>query len=140
MTGHERNKITQLTFTVSDIERIGDHAQNLADYAEQLVTQKQILSEEAIQELKELTDSATHAVDFCLDIFENNAFDKLSEAEKLEQDVDALEKRCLTSHIARLFDRQCEPLAGVIYTNMSSDLERCSDHAINIAFALHERS
>lgn len=138
MTGHERHKITQLTFTVSDIERIGDHAQNLAEYAEQLSTHKMDFSQEALQELRTLADTVTGSVDFCLDIFENDSFEKLDEAERQEQHVDELEKSYLKNHVARLFDRQCNPLEGVIFTNMLSDLERCSDHAINIAFALHE--
>ncbi|MBR4985639.1 MAG: Na/Pi cotransporter family protein [Proteobacteria bacterium] len=140
MTGHERNKITQMTFTVSDIERIGDHAENVAEYASQLATQKSKLSDEAIEELKTMAEAVTHALDFCLDIFENETFENLAEAEKQEQHVDELEKVNLNRHIARLLNRQCDPLAGVIFTNMSSDLERCSDHAINIAFALHEHN
>ena len=138
MTGHERNRITQMTFTVSDIERIGDHAENLSEYTAQLATQKSKLSEEALNELKVLADAVTQSIDFCLDIFEHETFEKLDEAEKQEQHVDELEKSNLKNHIARLFDKQCDPLAGVVFTNMTSDLERCSDHAINIAFALHE--
>ena len=138
MTGHERNKITQMTLTVSDIERISDHAENIAEYAAQINAQKNKLTQEAMQELRTLADEVLKSIDFCLDIFEHETFDKLDEAEKQEQHVDELEKANLTNHIARLFDRQCDPIVGVIFTNMSSDLERCSDHAINIAFALHE--
>ena len=138
MTGHERNRITQMTLAVSDFERISDHAENIIEYASQLTTQKAKLSEEALGELKTLADAAFRAIDYCIDIFENEKFENLAEAERQEQEVDELEKKNLNNHIARLFDRQCDPLAGVVFTNMSSDLERCSDHAINIAFALHE--
>lgn len=138
MTGHERNRITQMTLAVSDLERISDHAINIAEYALQLKQKKTALSDEAMGEIKTLSQSVTSAVDFCIDIFENDDFDKLDEAEKQEQAVDELEKKLLNNHIARLFDRQCDPHAGVIFTNIASDLERCSDHAINIAFALHE--
>lgn len=137
MTGHERNRITQMTFAVSDLERISDHAINIAEYALQLKQKKTALSDKAMGEIKTLSQSVTSAVDFCIDIFESDDFDKLDEAEKQEQAVDELEKKLLNNHIARLFDRQCDPHAGVIFTNIASDLERCSDHAINIAFALH---
>ncbi|MBQ9395205.1 MAG: Na/Pi cotransporter family protein [Proteobacteria bacterium] len=138
MTGHERNRITQMTLVVQDIERIGDHAENIVEYAMRLKQNKATISEEALRELKVLAEASIHSVDYCLDIFENEAFEKLPEAERQEQEVDELEKTNQTNHIARLFDHQCDPLAGVVFTNMSSDLERCSDHAINIAFALHE--
>ena len=138
MTGHERNRITQMTLAVSDLERISDHAINIAEYALQLKQKKVALSEEALDEIKTLANSVTAAVDFCIDIFERDNFDLLDDAERQEQNVDELEKTFLANHIARLFDRQCDPLAGVVFTNIASDLERCSDHAINIAFALHE--
>ena len=138
MTGHERNRITQMTLVVQDIERIGDHAENIIEYAMRLKQNKASLSEEALGELKVLAEASIHSVEFCLDIFENESFDKLPEAERQEQEVDEMEKINQTNHIARLFDHQCDPLAGVVFTNMTSDLERCSDHAINIAFALHE--
>ena len=138
MTGHERNRITQMTLAVSDLERISDHAINIAEYALQLKQKKTALSDKAMGEIKTLSQSVTSAVDFCIDIFESDDFDKLDEAEKQEQAVDELEKKLLNNHIARLFDRQCDPHASVILTNIASHHERCSDHAINIAFALHE--
>ncbi len=138
MTGHERNRITQMTLAVSDVERISDHAENIIEYMSRIKNQKAKLSDEALGELKTLADAVTTSIDYCLDIFEHETFDKLPEAERQEQAVDELEKQNQNNHIARLFDRQCDPVAGVVFTNMCSDLERCSDHAINIAFALHE--
>ncbi len=138
MTGHERNRITQMTLAVSDIERISDHAENIVEYQAQMSSKKVNFSQEALEELRELADASTEAIDDCIDIFEKEEFNRLDAAEKQEQHVDELEKRNMNSHIARLFDHQCDPVGGVIFTNMCSDLERCSDHAINIAFALHE--
>ena len=82
MTGHERNRITQMTFAVSDLERISDHAINIAEYALQLKQKKTALSDKAMGEIKTLSQSVTSAVDFCIDIFESDDFDKLDEAEK----------------------------------------------------------
>ena len=62
----------------------------------------------------------------------------LPEAEKLEQEVDDIQKEIINSHIQRLMQVACDPAGGVIYTDISTDLERCSDHAINIAGALAE--
>ncbi len=138
MTGHERNRITQMTLVVADAERISDHAENIIEYETQMTTQKTKLSDEALAELKMIAEASMKAINFSIDIFEHETFDKLKEAESLEQAVDDMEKQIVNNHITRLLSKSCDPLAGVVFTNMASDLERCSDHAINIAFALHE--
>lgn len=138
MTGHERNRISQMTLVVADIERISDHAENIVEYENQVKSKNSKLSDEAIKELRTLATLSLKTIAFCIDIFEHETFDKLPEAEQFEQSVDDLEKKIVNNHIQRLLNQACDPLAGVVFTNMSSDLERCSDHAINIAFALHE--
>lgn len=138
MTGHERNRISQMTLVVADIERISDHAENIVEYENQVKSKNSKLSDEAIEELRTLATLSLKTIAFCIDIFEHETFEKLPEAEQFEQSVDDLEKKIVNNHIQRLLNQACDPLAGVVFTNMSSDLERCSDHAINIAFALHE--
>ena len=138
MTGHERNRISQMTLVVADIERISDHAENIVEYENQVKSKNSKMSDVAMEELRSIAELSAKTIDFCIDIFENESFDKLPEAEKLEQSVDDLEKKIVNNHIQRLLNQSCDPLAGVVFTNMASDLERCSDHAINIAFALHE--
>lgn len=138
MTGHERNRISQMTLVIADIERISDHAENIVEYENQVKSKNSKLSDEAIEELRTLATLSLKTIAFCIDIFEHETFEKLPEAEQFEQSVDDLEKKIVNNHIQRLLNQACDPLAGVVFTNMSSDLERCSDHAINIAFALHE--
>ena len=138
MTGHERNRISQMTLVVADIERISDHAENIVEYENQVKSKNSKLSDEALEELRSLATLSLKTIAFCIDIFEHETFEKLPEAEQFEQSVDDLEKKIVNNHIQRLLNQACNPLAGVVFTNMSSDLERCSDHAINIAFALHE--
>jgi len=138
MTGHERNRISQMTLVVADIERISDHAENIIEYENQVHSQKAQLSPKAVQELKEIADAVVKHIHFCIEIFEHEDFDKLDEAEAQEQAVDEQQRTIVNNHIQRLLNDKCDPLGGVVFTNMSSDLERCSDHAINIAFALHE--
>ncbi len=138
MTGHERNKVSQMTLVVADIERISDHAENLTEYESQVKSKKAVISEDGLADLREIATESIKAIEMCIDIFEHEKFDDLGLAEKQEQLVDDLEKRIVNNHVNRLLAHQCDPLGGVIFTNMASDLERCSDHAINIAFALHE--
>ena len=138
MTGHERNRISQMTLVVADIERISDHAENIVEYERQVKSKNSNLSGEALNELRSIADLSVKTVEYCIDVFEHETFDRLPDAEKLEQSVDDLQKKIVNNHIQRLLNQTCDPGTGVIFTNMASDLERCSDHAINIAFALHE--
>ena len=74
----------------------------------------------------------------CLSIFANDSFDLIPQAEAVENRVDDMEKELVSNHIARLMTHDCDPKGGVVFTDMVSDLERCSDHAINIACALSD--
>ena len=138
MTPKELVRISQMTLVVSDLERISDHAENIVEYEAQMKEQKTSFSPEAIEDLHTIADATLASLDHCLSIFEHENFDELEKAEADEQAVDEMQKKNVSNHIQRLFNTECEPLAGVIFTDMTSDLERCSDHAINIAFALHE--
>lgn len=132
----DANKLSQLLLAASDIERISDYAENIAEYAGSFKAQKTTMSDMAITELRELGEAALKSVDCAFRIFESEDADALSEADLLEQHVDDLQTSCVNSHIQRLMNEICHPVAGVIFIDMVTDLERCSDHAINIAHAL----
>ena len=76
------------------------------------------------------------SVDVSLEIFAQEKYEDLPEAARLEQEVDDIQERIVNAHIQRLMETSCDPLGGVIYTDMTTDLERCSDHGMNIAEAL----
>ncbi len=132
----DANRLSQLLLVASDIERISDYAENIAEYAVTCKTQKAVMSDTAIGELQDMGDAALKSIDYSLLIFESENADTLSKADLLEQHVDDLQTNCINAHIQRLMNEICHPVAGVIFTDMVSDLERCSDHAINIAHAL----
>lgn len=132
----DANKLSQLLLAASDIERISDYAENIAEYAGSFKAQKATMSDTAITELRELGEAALKSVDCAFRIFESEDAGTLSEADLLEQHVDDLQTSCVNSHIQRLMNEICHPVAGVIYIDMVTDLERCSDHALNIAHAL----
>ena len=135
-TPHELSQISQMMLASSDIERISDYAENIAEYEGQYKARKIVLSQEGTKELQILSEAALQSIDCALDIFENENFDRLPEAEQLEQHVDELYESFVNAHIRRLMKGDCHPVSGVIFTDMSSGLERCSDHAINVACAL----
>ncbi|MCL2158450.1 MAG: Na/Pi cotransporter family protein [Oscillospiraceae bacterium] len=117
---------------VADFERIGGHAENIAEYT-QLYEKGVKISEEAIGELKEMSDEAINTIEIALDIFEKDDKGRLPELNESEDRVDALADFCIESHIQRLKDEKCDPRGGVVFTDMVIDLERCADHGINIS-------
>ncbi len=139
MSQRDLHKLYHLTLAVADVERISDHAENIVEYEQQLRREKVKLTEQQIKEIKELADMSIHSVEECIKIFETDDFDRLPEAEAMEQQVDVAQEIVTASHIKRLMDEECAPLGSVIITDIAVDLERCSDHAINIAYALADK-
>ena len=88
--------------------------------------------------MRHLADLSLQSVSLCLDIFAKEDFDRLQEAEDLEDLVDDTQETIVQNHVKRLMNATCNPMGGVVFTDMATDLERCSDHAINIATALSE--
>lgn len=138
MSPRDLNRVYHMTLVVQDIERISDHAENISEYAMQVRTQKAVLSEEALSELRYLAEVSLESIDLSLSVFEKEDFAMIPDAELLEQKVDRIEEEIISNHVRRLMNASCNPMGGVIFTDMASDLERCSDHAINIATALSD--
>lgn len=131
-------QISQMILVASDIERLSDHGRNIAQYTEQCKNKKATISKKGIKDLKKLADASLKAVETSFRIFEHEEYQLLSEAEQMQQEVNDLQISAVNSHIDRLMKGTCEPLGGVIFTKMASDLDRCCDHAINVATAITE--
>lgn len=138
MTPRDLNRVYHMTLVVADIERLSDHAENIVEYEAQVRSGKATLSEDAMAELKQLAQLSLQSVDLCLSIFANEDYDRLQEAEDLEDLVDDTQETIIGNHVKRLMNATCNPMGGVVFTDMATDLERCSDHAINIATALSD--
>ena len=130
-----RAQLSQMMLVASDIERISDHAENITEYAAQLRNKKAVISEQGMSELHMLADATMDSIDMCLAIFEKEMVRMIPTAKEFEQKVDKVQKDIVNSHIARLMEMHCDPAGGVIFTDMATDLERCSDHAIKMAYA-----
>ncbi len=136
------SELTQLgimILAVTDIERIGDHAENITEYAQMAINENVVFSDAANNEILGLADSVVQAVALATDIYENLRYDQLIVAEDLEDYIDSLKQECVDHHIARLMEEQCSPRCGLIFTDMATDLERCADHAHNIANYIKEQ-
>ena len=128
--------LSRMIRVTSNYERISDHAENIIEFAARLKENKSKMSPEALKELKQMSDAVIACLDTSMGIFESESFDDMQKAEDLEQSVDDMQEQFIQNHIVRLMDSGCDPLAGVIFTDMCTDLERCSDQALNIAHAL----
>ena len=133
-------RATKLTLIASNFERISDHAENIIEYKQKIGRAKDNLSKGARKEIKQLTEATLKTIDMSIEIFSTENFALLPEAEAQEELVDKLQADMIDAHMERLLKGKCEPAAGVVFTDLSTDLERCSDHAINIATALIKSS
>lgn len=136
MQPRDLDHVSRMTLTVSDIERLSDHAENIVEYAAQMRSKKAALSPEAGRELRSMCELTLASVELCLSIFETQDYSRLPEAEALEAQVDKLKEQLVQNHVKRFMDSACDPVGGVLFCDMVTDLERCSDHAINIATSL----
>lgn len=125
-----------LFHVVNDIERIGDHAENMADAATRIMNGEAAMSDKAKVQLKEMMDMVEKILDYSLDMFSNKNQKHLQEVLDLEESIDAREKKLQRSHVKRLTKNKCTPEAGMIFSDTVSGLERVADHATNIAFAI----
>ena len=129
-------RLTKMTQVTSNYERISDHAENIAEFTDRVKNENAVISEAGLSELRQMSDTVLKTLDVSMDVYSNNHLERLPEAEAYEQQVDDMQALFIEHHINRLMESKCDPLGGVIFTDMCTDLERCSDQAINIATAL----
>lgn len=125
---------------VNDIERIGDHAENIADLATQRSNKKLKYSEDAISELDEIYSYTTSALQVAIDSYENRDVKKAIEINEIEEKINSSEKSYRDKHIKRLHDGKCNAYAGAIFLDLISNFERIGDHAKNIAESVIENN
>ncbi len=133
LTEKQHLLVNNLLNSVNDIERIGDHCDNIGELAEKYIKEEVEFSEKAIKGLKKIysktvegTESAVKARE-CLDV------SAVELTVTNEQIVDILEEELRKEHMKRLAKKQCTAATGVIYLDVLTNLERISDHAMNIA-------
>lgn len=119
-----------------DLERIGDYAENIAEYAMEFPENIALLSPEGRAELGSMSEKTMETLNTGLDVFYARDADRVGDVEKLEQEVDDMKKTYISNHVDRLRKKACDPRLDVLYTNMVTTLERVSDHALNIAQSL----
>lgn len=136
----DSQSIGALFHVVNDIERIGDHAENLADSARSRIAEGISFSEAGLRELKEMSGKVNRILEYSIDMFAHNTREHLQDIMNLENEIDEMERQFQKNHVNRLSKNECTASAGMIFSDAISGFERVADHATNIAYALLEES
>lgn len=140
ITDDDRNYLSTTFRTVTDIERIGDYAENIMEYAEKLNEISTGFSEDAVHEIRKLQSLIANLYQKVMKTYVNVDFDTLKEAFELEDQIDELTDEMSENHIKRLDFGLCSPDVGAQYLSLASNAERVADHFINIAKSIKNYS
>ncbi len=127
--------IGALFHVVNDIERIGDHAENIADAAAHRIETGVGFTKQAQRELGEMMNMVNTILRFSIEMFVKSTEEHMEDIRNLEEAIDEKEKELQQKHIERLSNNECTPEAGALFSDIVSGLERVADHAVNIAFS-----
>ena len=133
LTEQQKKIVNDLFYSASDIERIGDHAENLAEQAEYMVKHKLSFSQTGMDDLRKISSKVHKALETAINARADNSVELVEQVCQYEDEVDRLEKDLRDKHIKRLSQGKCESSAGVVFLDIISNLERISDHAYNLA-------
>lgn len=133
LTEHQKRVVNDLFYSASDIERVGDHAENLAECAAYMVEHHLEFSETGIEDLREISKSVFKSFENAIEARRTGNMDFVRKVSQYEDEVDSLEEELREKHIERLSDGSCVPSAGVVFLDILTNLERISDHAYNLA-------
>ncbi|MFC3040847.1 Na/Pi cotransporter family protein [Virgibacillus xinjiangensis] len=124
---------TSLMNTIRDIERIGDHFENLIELVDYKRAHKVKLTDQAMKELHDMFDLTIATAKQAVKALENSDKEAALGVVQKEEEIDRMEKEYRKKHIIRVNEGQCSGTAGIVFVDMLSNLERIGDHAVNIA-------
>ncbi len=134
----QRATISAYFHVVNDIERIGDHAENIADWASAKISKNMEFSKEAVGELTTMFITCISSLDNSIECFSNYSIEKATKVRTIEDKIDSYEKEFKTAHIQRLNNGTCTATVGTAFLDIIGNLERVGDHALNIAEILSQ--
>ena len=132
-------KLPALLHSVNDIERIGDHAENLMELAERKIKEELPFSEQAITELKKFFDEVDQMLAKVILAMETDGKEEARLALEHEDTLNELQIQLQESHIQRLQDGECLVLSGIVFLDFIKNLEKVGDHLENISLAILEQ-
>lgn len=138
---HDRQIVAAMYSAIQDLERIGDHAENIVEYARTVIEDNLHFSEVALSEMHDICEKCRTLMELSFAMFnaQGGSPELIERILQVEDGVDECKDDYKMAHIARLNDKECNAEAGTVFLNMLIDIERVGDHAINVAFAIPNR-
>lgn len=133
LTESQKLLVTNMFNAITDIERVGDHADNIAEQAKYMQEHDISFSDVGITDLEKISSKVLESYRSSITTLNSRSLQDVVRTARLEDEVDEMEEEMREQHLKRLAAGDCEPQAGVIFLDVISDLERISDHADNIA-------
>ena len=138
LSEHDDKKIGSFYHVVIDLERIGDYAKNLMEYAEHAKDDDVTFSAEAIEEMKQLWKMVDDQLELCISAFAKVSLVDEAKVEADEEAIDSYVTKLQNTHIARLNQGICNPSASQIFSSLTLSMERVADHVRNIYITMKE--
>ncbi len=139
ITPQDSNDLQAMLNLVCDIERIGDHFENIIEQIDYMGEHNITLSDDAKNEVFEMFELTIRSVELAITALDKTDLSKARRVYELEDEIDDMERYLRKQHIRRLNHGECTPKSGLTYTDLISNLERIGDHAHNIAEMLFEK-
>ena len=133
MNMSDSRKINGYYAIISNLERIGDHAFNLAEYGDDMRKWEIDFSDTVKEELNEMKAQCIAALDNLKEVTSENVERILSQAVIIEQKTDDMRDKYFKKQMQRLKKGKCKPQSGIVFSEILTDFERMGDHALNIA-------
>ncbi|WP_210365949.1 Na/Pi cotransporter family protein [Bacillus sp. REN3] len=133
LSGNDSEEHSMLIDTVRDIERIGDHFENILELVEYQQANKVKMTETAMGDLEKMFNLTVRTVEDALHSLDQNNLEIASDVVKKEKEIDSMERTLRKQHILRMNEGVCTGQAGIVFVDIISNLERIGDHAVNIA-------
>ena len=136
LTDEDSRTVTELLHTISDFERISDHAMNMIEITQEMEQNSRSFSDSAKNDFSTLFAALTEITELTVKAFENNDTELALNVEPLEEVIDDLTSEIRDKHIDRLRKGECSPELGVYLSDLLINCERVSDHCSNIAVSI----
>ena len=136
MTETQNKAVSQYLRAITDLERISDHAMNIAERAQELKEKNISFSDKGTKEMENLTEAIKEIMNITFESFLNDDVEEAYRVEPLEQTIDKVCRRMRDKHTARLQRGKCTIGQGYVFNDLIADFERVSDHCSNIAIVI----